>query len=318
MSHEPDQPVGDYLWDRSGEPDPLVQRLEQALAPLAHDGRPLQLRPDRRRRLLPLALLPAAALSLWIFWPEAEQLPLRLRGADTVLRENDWLRTGTETKTLELKTLAQADLGRFVIHPGSRLQVRRLRQEQTLLALAEGSMRAYVFDNARPRFFQVETPATRCVDLGCEYTLKVDPEGRSRVHVLTGQVAFAVQGREIYIPSGAVCRADPQGGVGTPRWADCPDELRELLDKVDAAPLRSALRARSSAKVLAWIRLFGSPRDSLMAWQQLHDPDSGVVGRALAWIQKHHGLPVGVECREGDRPSAAQVLAIRKHLERHW
>ncbi len=27
----------DYLWDRSGEPDPEVAALEKLLAPLAHD-----------------------------------------------------------------------------------------------------------------------------------------------------------------------------------------------------------------------------------------------------------------------------------------
>src|SRR5688572_29935904 len=39
----------DYLWDRSGSPDPDVARLEQLLAPLAHD-RPLDELGARRAR----------------------------------------------------------------------------------------------------------------------------------------------------------------------------------------------------------------------------------------------------------------------------
>src|SRR5262245_4143907 len=30
----------DYLWDRSGEPDPEIEKLEQTLAPLGHAGDP--------------------------------------------------------------------------------------------------------------------------------------------------------------------------------------------------------------------------------------------------------------------------------------
>lgn len=33
----------DYLWDRSGEPDPEIQKLERSLASLAHRGEPLDL-----------------------------------------------------------------------------------------------------------------------------------------------------------------------------------------------------------------------------------------------------------------------------------
>src|SRR5262245_31184645 len=33
----------DYLWDRSGEPDPEIEKLERTLAPLGHGGDPLVL-----------------------------------------------------------------------------------------------------------------------------------------------------------------------------------------------------------------------------------------------------------------------------------
>jgi hypothetical protein len=65
-----------YLWDRSGEPDPEVQELEEILGTLRYQPRPLEIpvnvRVDRRRRFFPpmaiaaaMALL-AILLGLWV------------------------------------------------------------------------------------------------------------------------------------------------------------------------------------------------------------------------------------------------------------
>lgn len=68
--------MSDYLWDRSGEPDKEIQELEELLAPLGYQPRPLQIpadvTPERRGRLYPaLAIaatiaLAALALGLWL------------------------------------------------------------------------------------------------------------------------------------------------------------------------------------------------------------------------------------------------------------
>jgi hypothetical protein len=68
--------MSDYLWDRSGEPDKEIQELEELLAPLGYQPRPLQIptdvAPERRRRVYPvLAIaatiaLAALALGLWL------------------------------------------------------------------------------------------------------------------------------------------------------------------------------------------------------------------------------------------------------------
>ncbi len=65
----------DYLWDRSGEPDEDIQRLEETLAPLGYQPKPLEIPasvpPAHRRRFLPtLAIaatitLMALAAGLW-------------------------------------------------------------------------------------------------------------------------------------------------------------------------------------------------------------------------------------------------------------
>lgn len=56
-----------YLWDRSGEPDPEVQELEEILGTLRYQPRPLEIphniRVDRRRSFFP-AMAMAAAIAL--------------------------------------------------------------------------------------------------------------------------------------------------------------------------------------------------------------------------------------------------------------
>jgi hypothetical protein len=57
-----------YLWDRSGEPDPQVQELETILSTLRYQPRPLEIpqhiRPGHRRSFFP-ALAIAAAIALF-------------------------------------------------------------------------------------------------------------------------------------------------------------------------------------------------------------------------------------------------------------
>src|SRR5262245_53257680 len=65
----------DYLWDKSGEPDPEVQQLEEILGTLRYQPRPLEIPDDlfvqRRRNYFPLLAIAATfviallAAGLW-------------------------------------------------------------------------------------------------------------------------------------------------------------------------------------------------------------------------------------------------------------
>ncbi|SRR6266516_603530 len=66
--------MNDYLWDRSGKPDEDIQKLEEILAPLGYQPKPLEIpasiQPARRRFFPALAIaatiaLMALALGLW-------------------------------------------------------------------------------------------------------------------------------------------------------------------------------------------------------------------------------------------------------------
>src|SRR5262249_53544350 len=58
----------DYLWDRSGPPDPDVERLEQALAPLRYRHRPELVRPAHSRARIWMAAAAALLLCALATW----------------------------------------------------------------------------------------------------------------------------------------------------------------------------------------------------------------------------------------------------------
>jgi len=74
----------DYLWDKTGEPDPEIQQLEEILGTLRYQPRPLEipagLHIDRRRSFLrshaaPLAIAATVALTRL----RSDQCPLRVK-----------------------------------------------------------------------------------------------------------------------------------------------------------------------------------------------------------------------------------------------
>ena len=52
----------DYLWDKTGEPDPQIQQLEEILGTLRYQPRPLALPVTRRRRYFPMLAIAATVL----------------------------------------------------------------------------------------------------------------------------------------------------------------------------------------------------------------------------------------------------------------
>lgn len=71
----------DYLWDKSGQPDPQIQQLEEILGTLRYQPRPLTI--PRRRNYLPLlaiaasVLLAIAAGSIWLRVRSGDEIPVQ-------------------------------------------------------------------------------------------------------------------------------------------------------------------------------------------------------------------------------------------------
>jgi hypothetical protein len=274
----------DYLWDRSGS-DAEVESLETLLRPMA-----LKAQEPPRAKALSVPRLAWAAVAAAIL----------------VALVNGVVRPDPPPPAPAM--LDFGDVGQVTVEPNTRVRVLRRTEELIKLRLERGTIHASISADARPRLFQVETPSTTCVDLGCHYTLSVDEAGRAIVRVTTGRVAFVDGDREVYVPRDASCRAAPRRGSGTPVFDDAAPEFVESVLAFDAAP--DAGRPTAARAVIASAR----PRDSLTLWHFLQDPDPAIARLALEAIEKIS--PESGIARDATLRRDGEALAAwKEHLE---
>lgn len=282
-----------YLWDRSGT-DETVEKLESLLAPAsfapARTRRPAPPAPGRRFPLVPSILIVAASLLLV---------------AGLFTRRVEFIAIPSEARTVDL-----GRYGEVRAEAGTVLRTIRLSDEEIRLRLERGTIHASITLEARPRLVQVETPATTCIDLGCHYTLTVDPRGRTTVHVETGRVAFQDRGREVFVPAGASCRAEPGSGSGTPHWDDAPAALVEAIHAYDVS---ASERRREAAVELC--RRASTPRDALTIWHLLQDADRRTREVGLNTLENLAGRPGGVSRQSVLDQDPAALEAWKQHLD---
>src|SRR5688572_13078459 len=162
----------DYLWDRSGPPDPDVAKLETLLSPLAHDAPLDEMRVRRKRRppwiVIGVALAAAAAIAIFFALPRESATACRggdgfaftgvggdvscagSRVAAGVLPVGAQLDTGSHEATLTIADIGTARLGKH-----TRVRLDRTDPERHQLALDRGHLHAKVV--APPRLFAVTT-----------------------------------------------------------------------------------------------------------------------------------------------------------------
>jgi hypothetical protein len=253
----------DYLWDRSGPPDPEIERLEKALAPLRYRHRAglfeARHRPSRRWALAAAAAVIAGAAGLTMRTPLPAATAWQvdsLHGQASVgsrraavamsLRTGQTVRTGNDTEI----TFRADEFGTMLIGPDSELRAATDRR----IELERGLLHAYIW--APPRQFVVDTPSARAVDLGCQYTIQVDANGDGLLRVSLGWVAFQYGGEEAFIPQGAACVTRKRRGPGIPFYEDASEPLRRSLaafEEGDTAALGGILEAaRASDGITLW------------------------------------------------------------------
>lgn len=219
-------------------------------------------------KLAPVAaLLVIAAAALWYFLraPKASWEVARLSGQPVIeaqpmartarWRTGEWLETDATARAL----IQVGQLGQVEIDPRSRVRLIKAGANEYRLALARGRLYASIV--APPRLFQVETPSAVAIDLGCAYTLDVDEAGGSLLRVTSGWVALARAGRESFVAAGALCRAEPDGRLGTPYFEDASEKFQQALSRFDFA----SDKTNALATVLAEARV----RDALTLWHLL-------------------------------------------------
>jgi hypothetical protein len=202
--------MSDYLFDKEGEPEPDVERLEAVLRPLAYRPRPLPL-PRRRPRAVWIAagLAAAAAIAVLVMRPWVPRA-----GWDAMVRDGSASVDG-EARTGALRlavgawietrdgraTLKVAEIGTVELGPATRARIVETGAKRHALRLERGTLAAKV--DARPRAFAVETPRLVVTDLGCAFELSVDERGRGKLVVSEGSVAMSVAGgSEIVVRAG--------------------------------------------------------------------------------------------------------------------
>jgi hypothetical protein len=284
----------DYLWDRSGAPEADVEALEKRLAPLRyrHHRELLHRRPRRLWWGAAAAALVLATVAMWqVRGPQAQatgwqvanvQGGARLGGRDAApemaVRAGQVVRTGSEAEI----SLEAGELGRLDLFPNSELRASSLRE----VSLRRGKLHAFIW--APPRQFTVETPSSRAVDMGCEYTLTVDGSGNGLLQVAMGWVAFQSGSHEAFIPAGAACVTRRRSGPGIPYFEDAPEALIAGLPRAEARD-RLALET-----VLGAAR----ERDGLTLWHLLARVDEPARGQVFDRFRSLVKLPESVS-REG-------------------
>jgi len=254
----------DYLWDRSGTPDPEIDELERTLAPLRYRPRPEQApRPTARVPVWKWALAASilAALAGWQLSVQPEgprtawqvsqasgtsRLGNRDAAVSMAVHAGQLLRTGKNSGL----TLTAEELGFLDVGPESEL--RAAGDER--IRLQRGTLHAYIW--AKPGRFVVDTPSVRAIDLGCEYTLTLNDAGNGLIRVQTGWVAFQFGGRESFIPAGAACATRKGRGPDLPYFEDASAGFRQAVTDYTGGDLRALPAVLAAAR----------PRDGLTLW----------------------------------------------------
>lgn len=218
------------------------------------------------------------------------------------ITENDKLEVG-ETLATDANSRASvqvANIGQVEIEPNSRLQLVKTEATEHRLSLEEGKMSALIL--APPRLFVVDTPSAVAVDLGCAYTLEVDKEGNSKLHVTSGYVALERDGRESIVPFGAMAITKKGKGLGTPFYEDVSAEFQKALYKFDFE--------HGSSKSLQMILTMAREKDSLTLWHLLPKTNGVERERVFKTLNKFVKLPEGVN-KEG-------ILNLDQKMLEEW
>ena len=320
MSKESQLLKNDYLWDGSGEPDAAILKLERTLGQFRHAGRTPELPKDfvtaseagrQTEGLRTWFQFAAAAASVLLILSISAGLQLRVEstasapgwgvqqvagaprvGSATIGRpgEKSTLRIGQtlETDQESRASIAVSDIGQVDIDPQTKLRLAESRSARTRLDLERGTIHAMIW--APPGHFLVDTPSALAVDLGCAYTLQVDDSGAGILRTRMGWVGFRLNGRDAFIPAGAVGETRKGIGPGTPYFEDASPKFKAALREFDFAKLSEEERSAQLTIVLAQAR----KEDALTLWHLLSRASLSDRGRVFDALNASVPAPNGI------------------------
>jgi hypothetical protein len=204
-----------------------------------------------------------------------------------------------------------ANIGQLKIEPNTRIRLLVTKPGEHRIALDRGRLEATTW--SPPRLFIVETPSAAAVDLGCKYSLEVEDDGSSLLHVTLGMVALERDQRETIIPAGAFCRTRPGAGPGTPFFEDSSTELQTALQNLDVFK-DGPERARQLEIVLRESHV----RDVLSLWHLIPRVDGQSRGLVYDRMAKLLPPPADVT-RDGIMALDPKMLdSLKKTVSQLW
>ena len=287
----------DYLWDRSGPPDPEVERLEHVLSELSHDGRMRELpettwtRPRPRwiealrfalwPRLAAVAATLLVIVGAWLAWRHTQHgspagpgwAVASLQGAPRIgssrIGGTGRFAVGQvlETDDVSRASISVGELGLVEVEPNTRIRLIEARASRQRLGLERGTIQAAIW--APPGEFIVNN------------------------------------GHESFIPAGAVCATRPGIGPGTPYFDDASQPFQAALAKLDFEKGSPDLDVARLQVVLADAR----PRDALTLWHLLSRRSGTQRGRVYERLAAFVPPPLGVT-RDGVLAGNTQMLDL--------
>ncbi|MBV8206254.1 MAG: FecR domain-containing protein [Acidobacteria bacterium] len=239
--------MNDYLFNKVGEGEPEVVRLENLLGGYRQQRPfvfpPAAMKPWFARTWFRAAMAgAAAAIVLALIFASAAQGPsewiARRDSGDPHLNSipvtrPEVFRPGSIVTTdgsseLELKA---AGHGRIRVLPGSEVRFTENSGRHQRLELRHGTIEASLY--APPFMFSFDTPSGTAYDIGCAFRLRIEEDGRGRVDVLSGWVQFEAGEAQELAPAGAQIEIEPGYGPGTAVFRTSGAGFRKAVHDVD-------------------------------------------------------------------------------------
>lgn len=233
---------------------------------------------------------------------EVESLAGRIKIDGDLISGEGCFRTGEvlETDGTSRAKIKVADIGQVELEENTRVRLIETSETEHRLAIDRGTMHAKIY--APPRLFFVDMPSAEAIDLGCEYTLEVDDDGRSFLHVTSGWVMLVRDGRESYVPRYAMCETRPGVGPGTPFFEDASQILRNALAKFDFE--------NGGEEALRVVLRESRQRDSFTLWHLIQRVGESQRGEVVDRMIKLVGLPKDIS-REG-------IMRLDQYMLDYW
>lgn len=220
------------------------------------------------------------------------------------LSVGDFLETDANSRA----KIQVANIGNVEIAPNSRVKLVKTNSREHRLSLEKGLLQAKI--DAPPRLFIVDTPSAVAVDLGCEYTLEVDKDGNSKLHVTSGFVALEKNGRESIVPAGAMALTKKGKGIGTPFFVEASPKFQAALTKFDFE--------NGGNESLRIIINEASNYDTLTLWHLLSRVPKTEREKVFEAIELFVKLPKGATKPGVLKLNKKMLDAWRKDLETMW